>query len=112
MIITWKRIVVAVGLGLMLLGHYQLFVIGPEASLIGKRITAITDRGEVSGEVVGIEKKTVFLSRNGSIAEASTTSILRIGDLLVNEYETKRAMNAVFIIMIGGLIVWAAFFLI
>ncbi len=111
MIIMWKRIVVAVGIGLILWGYYQLFGIEPDASLINKRVTAVADRDEISGEVVGIRKGIVLVSSNRGIVEVNTGSILRIGDLMVNEYETKRAMNAVFIIMIGGLLIWAALFL-
>ncbi|MCL4456576.1 MAG: hypothetical protein M1147_11260 [Nitrospirae bacterium] len=112
MIIIWKRVVVAVGIGLILWGYYQLFGIEPDASLINRRVTAMGDRAEISGEVVGIKKGTVLVSSSRGIVEVRTDSILRIGGLLVNEYETRRAMNAVFIIMIGGIIVWAAFFLI
>ncbi|HAK88851.1 MAG: hypothetical protein A2X55_09900 [Nitrospirae bacterium GWB2_47_37] len=108
----WKRVVVAVGIGLILWGYYQLFGIEPDASLINRRVTAITDRDEISGEVVGIRERTILVSSNRGIVEVRTGSILRIEGLLVNEYETKRAMNAVFIIMIGGVIVWAGLFLI
>jgi len=111
MIITWKKVAVAVGIGLILWGYYQLFGIEPDASLINKRVTAVADRDEISGKVVGIRKGIVLVASNRGIVEVRTGSILRIGDLLVNEYETKRAMNAVFIIMIGGVITWAAFFL-
>ena len=111
MIIIWKRVVVAVGIGLILWGYYQLFGIEPDASLISRHVTAMGERDEVSGEVVGIKKGTVLISSSRGIVEVRTGSILRIGGLLVNEYETKRAMNAVFIIMIGGLLIWAALFL-
>ncbi|HCZ12573.1 MAG TPA: hypothetical protein DHV16_10075, partial [Nitrospiraceae bacterium] len=59
-----------------------------------------------------IRERTILVSSNRGIVEVRTGSILRIEGLLVNEYETKRAMNAVFIIMIGGVIVWAGLFLI
>ncbi|OGW23441.1 MAG: hypothetical protein A2077_05950 [Nitrospirae bacterium GWC2_46_6] len=108
----WKRVVVAVGIGLILWGYYQLFGIDPDASLMNRHVTAIADRDEISGEVVGIRERTILVSSNRGIVEVRTGSILRIEGLLVNEYETKRAMNAVFIIMIGGVIVWAGLFLI
>lgn len=110
MLITRKRIVLTIGIGCILWGYYQLFAIGAEESFVGKQITALTAMREVKGKAISVKTNTIVLSENKKIIEVPLHSVVKVGDLTVDEYETKRVLLAVSISVSGGIMIWIALF--
>lgn len=110
MLITKKRIVLAVGIGCIFWSYYQLFVVSSEDLLVNKQITALTERGEIKGKVVDVTDNFVILLENEKITRVPQYSVIRVDDLVVDEYETKRVLNTVFISIFGGIVIWIALF--
>lgn len=110
MLITKKRIVLITGIGCILWSYYQLFAIRAEESFVGKQITALTASEEVKGEVINVKNKSVILSENKKIIEVPLHSVIKVGDLRVDEHETRRVLLAVNISISGGILIWIALF--
>jgi hypothetical protein len=110
MVITGKRIVLTIGMGCILWGYYQLFGVEPEKSYINKQVTIIAQNDLISGKVLNINDGEFLISSNSKIFKVSMHNIFKVDDLFVDEYETKRAINAVFITMLGGIMIWIALF--
>jgi hypothetical protein len=110
MLITRKRIVLTIGIGCILWGYYQLFGVEPEKSYINKQVMIIAQNGLVSGKVLNIKDGEFLISSNSKIFKVSRHNIFKVGDLFVDEYETKRVINAVFITMLGGILIWTDLF--
>lgn len=87
-----------------------MFGVEPEKSYINKHVTIIVRNDLVSGKVLDIKDREFLISSNGKIFKVSGHNLFKIGDLFVDEYETKQAINAVFITMLGGILIWIALF--
>lgn len=108
--ITKKRIILLIGIGCILWGYYQLFAIRAEESFVGKQITALTSSGEVKGKAISVKTNSVILSENKKIIEIPLHSVIKVGDLRVDEHETRRVLLAVSISVSGGIMIWIALF--
>jgi len=110
MLITGKRIILTIGIGCILWSYYQLFAIRAEESFVGKQITALTAREEIKGKALSVKNNSIVLSENKKIIEVPLHSVIKVGDLRVDEHETRRVLLAVNISISGGILIWIALF--
>ncbi len=108
--ITKKRIILLIGIGCILWGYYQLFVVDMEESFVNKQVTVLTAEGELTGKAVTVKNNAIAVSHNATIIEVPKHSIVRVEGLRPDAYETRRVLYAITISVSGGIIIWIALF--
>lgn len=111
-----KRVLILLGAGLMAWGYYQLFGVTPEESYVHQRVTVALPRGHgvtTAGRVSGTKGGSILLEgeHGGAPAGVIRKDVITVEGRPADEYEVRRAVQAVSATVAGGYLIWGALFL-
>ncbi len=107
-----KFLLAAVGAALIITGYINLFVLEPPANLSNKNITAIKNNNEIiTGILVASNENLLVIYSKGTLIEVQKNDLIKIEGLATEHYIRNRVLGWVIVTISGGLMLWAAVFL-
>ncbi|MBN2655245.1 MAG: hypothetical protein JXR79_09085 [Nitrospirae bacterium] len=107
-----KLILGMLGVALIIVGYVNLFIVEPPSNLSNKTITAIKNNNEIiSGVLVASNENMLLLYSKGTLIEVQKSDLIKIAGLETEQYIRNRVLRWVIITISGGIMLWAAIFL-
>ncbi|MDX9715271.1 MAG: hypothetical protein RBT37_07560 [Dissulfurispiraceae bacterium] len=109
----FKRLLLGIlGTTLIIVGYINLFVAEPPANLSNKNITAIKNNNEIiTGILVVSSENILVLYSGGKLIEVQKSDLIKIEGLATEQYIRNRVLKWVIVTIAGGIMIWAAIFL-